>query len=396
PIVRGEGVNLIAENGDSYLDAVSSWWVNIHGHSNKHIAEKVAEQLHCLEHVIFAGFTHPQAVILAERLLRILPEGQEKIFYSDNGSTAVEVSLKMSLQYWSNIGKPRKRVMAFKNAYHGDTFGAMAVSGKSVFNAVFDDLLFDVHFIDLPEAENLDALIREVKESGQEIACFIYEPLVQGSAGMLMYDATHMNHLLAACREQGILLIADEVMTGFGRTGTLFASDHINTKPDLTCLSKGLTGGFLPMGITSCTPAIYNAFLSADKSKTLYHGHSYTANPITCAAANASLDLLLDQTCEAARSMIAKRHTQFKEHIKDHPRVASVRQTGTILAIEWKVSSSGYTSPIRDLLYNFFMERHIILRPLGHIIYILPPYVITEAELDRIYAAIEEALAQIG
>lgn len=395
PIVRGEGVYIFDEDGKKYIDAVSSWWVNIHGHAHPYIAQKVAEQLNVLEHVIFAGFTHEPAVLLAERLLPVLPGKQEKVFYTDNGSTAVEVALKMCLQYWDNKGKPKTRILAFKNAYHGDTFGAMSVSGRSIFTDAFNSLLFDVDFIDLPDAENISDLISQISNL-TSTACFIFEPLILGSGGMLMYEAKYLDELIAACRKAGILIIADEVMTGFGRTGTYFACEKLNHKPDIICLSKGLTGGTMPLGITTCTDEIFDAFLSEDKLKTLYHGHSFTANPIACVASLASLDILLQEETLANIKRIEAKHALFLEEIKAHARVKAVRQTGTIIAIEWETGNeTSYLSNLRNLLYNFFLYKGIVLRPLGNIIYILPPYVISDTDLNYIYGAIKQALEEI-
>ncbi|RFZ94570.1 adenosylmethionine--8-amino-7-oxononanoate transaminase [Mucilaginibacter conchicola] len=396
PIVRGEGTCVFDEDGKKYIDAVSSWWVNIHGHSHPYIAQKVAEQLTRLEHVIFAGFTHPGAVELAERLLAILPDNQKKAFYSDNGSTAIEVAIKMCLQYWHNKGEQRTKILAFKNAYHGDTFGAMSVSGRSAFTAAFDSLLFEVEFIDLPTDDNVDSLKSQISHLKSQLACFIFEPLVQGSAGMIMYEARHLETLMAHCKREGVLLIDDEVFTGFGRTGKPFACNHVQTQPDIMCFSKGLTGGTMAFGLTTCTQEIYNAFLSDDKMKTLFHGHSYTANPVACAASLASLDLFLDTATQQNIDKIVARHEAFAEKIKDHKRIATYRQTGTILAMEWETgNNTSYFSNLRDKLYHFFLDKGIILRPLGNIIYILPPYCITDAELDYIYAAIEQALDTI-
>jgi adenosylmethionine-8-amino-7-oxononanoate aminotransferase len=393
PIVRGEGVYLIAEDGKKYIDAVSSWWVNIHGHSHPHIAQKVAEQLRTLEHVIFAGFTHPGAIELAERLLNILPSGQSKVFYSDNGSTAVEVALKMCFQYHNNLGDPRTKVLAFNNSYHGDTFGAMAVSSRSAFTRPFEKLLFDVEFIDVPNAGNIEQLKGQISELASDLAAFIFEPLVQGAGGMLMYEAKYLNELIMHCKKIGILTIADEVMTGFGRTGKLFASDHLSEQADLMCFSKGLTGGTMALGITTCTSEIYNAFLSDDKLKTLFHGHSFTANPVACSAALASMDILLSKETGSSIDMITQSHRDFLIKIKDHPRLKNIRQTGTILAMEWVTSAeTSYFNNLRDNLYNFFLDQGIILRPLGNILYILPPYCIKSEQLQYIYAKIEEAL----
>lgn len=395
PIVRGEGVHLIAEDGTRYIDAVSSWWVNIHGHAHPYIAAKVSEQLSTLEHVIFAGFTHPTAVELAERLLEILPNNQKRVFYSDNGSTAVEVALKMCFQYWSNQGNPRTRVLAFHDSYHGDTFGAMAVSARSAFTKPFEQFLFDVEFIDLPNAENIHQLTDHISTLSPQLSAFIFEPLIQGAGGMNMYQARYLNQLLAHCRKEGILTIADEVMTGFGRTGKLFASDHLTEQPDLMCFSKGITGGTMALGLTTCAAKIYDAFLSADKLKTLFHGHSFTANPVTCSAALASLDLLLKRETLADISRIEEQHRHFASRIAQHPKLRSVRQTGTVIAIEWETGdNTSYFNSLRDQLYNFFLQEGILLRPLGNIIYIMPPYCITNEQLEYIYQKIEQALEQ--
>src|SRR6201996_5469142 len=340
PIVRGEGACLYDEDGKRYIDAVSSWWVNIHGHANPYIAQKVAEQLTKLEHVIFAGFTHPTAVELAERLLAILPDNQQKVFYSDNGSTAVEVAIKMCLQYWHNQGKGRTKILAFKNAYHGDTFGAMAVSGRSAFTAAFDQLLFEVEFIDLPNKENIQYLKSQISNLKSDTACFIFEPLVQGAGGMLMYEAAHLNALMAHCRKEGVLMIADEVFTGFGRTGKRFACYHVEQQPDIMCFSKGLTGGTMALGLTTCTQQVFDAFLSDDRLKTLFHGHSYTANPVACSAGLASLDLFLDPSTQENIDRIIASHKQFALKIKDHPKIRTTRQTGTILAMEWETGAN--------------------------------------------------------
>ncbi len=397
PIVRGEGVYLIDEQGNRYIDAVSSWWVNIHGHANAHIAAKVSAQLSQLEHVIFAGFTHEPAVLLAERLLPLLPGLQEKVFYSDNGSTAVEVALKMCLQYWSNSGKKsKKKILAFKDAYHGDTFGAMSVSGRSIFTNPFNELLFDVEFIDLPNKDNISYLKSQISHLKSDLACFIFEPLILGAGGMQMYEANYLDELIGTCQENEVLCIADEVMTGFGRTGTYFACEQLGNRPDLFCLSKGLTGGTMPLGITTCNHKIFEAFLSDDKLKTLYHGHSFTANPVACAASLASLDILLDPKTLANIKRIAEQHALFSARISSHPKVKTSRQTGTIVAIEWETGeSTTYLSSLRDKLYTYFLNKGIVLRPLGNIVYILPPYIITNEELAYIYSTIITALDEI-
>lgn len=394
-IKRGEGAYLIDEQGNRYLDAVSSWWVNLHGHSHPYIAARVSEQLRSMEHCMFAGFTHEPAVALAERLLQILPGPMNRIFYSDNGSTAVEVAIKMALQYFINTGNPRKRIVALENAYHGDTFGAMAVSGRSVFNATFSDYLFDVSFVPFPypgkEAESVAAL-RRLLAAG-DVAAFIVEPLIQGSAGMYMYSAEVLEQFFALCKEHGTLIIDDEVMTGFGRTGPLFAADRLATGPDMVCLSKGLTGGTMPMGITAATSKIFDAFWDDDRSRMLYHGHSFTANATSCAASLASLDLLLADSCTEARGMIETEHTGFAAVMRKHPLVADVRHTGTIIALEINAGTTSYHSNIRDRMYRYFLSRNVILRPLGNIVYILPPYCITKEELQYIYSCITDFLS---
>jgi adenosylmethionine-8-amino-7-oxononanoate aminotransferase len=396
-IVKGEEVYLIDEDGNRYIDAISSWWVNLHGHSHPYIAQKVSEQVAVLEHCIFAGFTHEPAVRLAERLLDILPDGIKKIFYSDNGSTAVEVAIKMALQYWKNKGVGRKKIIALQNAYHGDTFGAMAVSGRSVFTEAFTDYLFEVEFIPFPGRDDSAgslAFLERLLQAG-DVAAFIIEPLVQGSAGMQMYDADTLELYFRLCRKYHAIIIADEVMTGFGRTGPLFACDYILTPPDIVCLSKGLTGGAMPMGITAATQDIFDAFYDDDHTKMLYHGHSYTANPTICAAALASLDLLQLDSCTESRKRIIQTHASFAEVIKDHPMVADVRQTGTILAIEIQTDTPSYHNALRDMVYHFFLDKKIVLRPLGNIIYILPPYCINDGQLKYIYSCIIELMDQL-
>ena len=394
PIVSAKGTYLYDEENRRYIDAVSSWWVIIHGHSHPYIVEKVVAQLHQLDQVIFAGFTHQPAIELGEKLLSILPANQQKVFYTDNGSTAIEVALKMCLQYWFNKGIKRKKVITFYNGYHGDTFGAMSVSGRNAWTAPFDSFLFEVIFIDTPTAGNIESLKETIALHANDLACFIYEPLVQGSAGMLMYGALELDELMAHCRQHQVLMIQDEVFTGFGRTGKNFATDHLITQPDLMCFSKGLTGGTMPLGITTCTAEIHQAFLSENKLKTLFHGHSFTANPLACTAALASIELLLDSVTQDSIHQISNRHREFTLKIHAHPKVKDVRQCGTILAIEWETGSgTSYFSDLRNVLYDFFLEKGILMRPLGNVIYILPPYCISDQDLSYIYNTIEEALS---
>ncbi|QMW02715.1 adenosylmethionine--8-amino-7-oxononanoate transaminase [Spirosoma foliorum] len=395
PIVRGQGSVLYSADGREYLDMISSWWVNLHGHAHPYIAQRVAEQLQILEHVIFADFTHPTAVELAERLLAILPQNQSRVFYSDNGSTAVEVALKMAFQYWHNLGKPRRKVVAFENAYHGDTFGAMAVSGRSAFTAPFTPFLFDVEYIPVPVAGQEEAVLQQAATLfTDEVAAFIVEPLVQGSGGMNMYEPTALDKLFQLARQHGSLIIADEVMTGFGRTGRLFASDHLQENPDLMCLSKGLTGGTMALGVTTCTQAIYDAFLSDDKFKTLFHGHSFTANPLACTAALASMDLLLQDETQANIQRISQKHTEFAKQLTTYSTVDTIRQHGTLLAFDLKAGEqTSYFNSIRDTAYNFLLESGILMRPLGNVLYLMPPYCTTDEQLAYTYFQISK-LAQ--
>ncbi|PWT71840.1 MAG: adenosylmethionine--8-amino-7-oxononanoate transaminase [Bacteroidetes bacterium] len=393
PIVRASGALLYDETGNGYVDAISSWWVNLHGHAHPFIAEKIYEQAQKLEHVIFTGFTHEPAVLLAERLLAILPGTFSKVFYSDNGSTAVEVAIKMAIQYWKNMEKTngkktrRKKILAFNHAYHGDTFGAMSVSSRSAFTQSFTDYLFEVAFIDPPTNENIDELKSFIQNDSDEIACIIYEPLLQAAGGMLIYEAACLDSLLEAAKSFDIIRIADEVLTGFGRTGKLFAGDYLRSKADIVCLSKGLTGGTMAMGVTACTAKIFNAFFDDDRSKTFFHGHSFTANPIACAAALASLDLLEREDCKERIDKIGARHSAFvKEFNRVQPHEAErVRQLGTVLAFDLKDIETGYMSQLSKMVTANAMRNGIYLRPLGNTVYIMPPYCIEDQQLDKLY-----------
>ncbi|MBK6523574.1 MAG: adenosylmethionine--8-amino-7-oxononanoate transaminase [Bacteroidia bacterium] len=394
-ITKAEGLYLYDDKGSKIMDAISSWWVNLHGHSHPYISKKVSEQLFSFEHIPFADFTHQPAIELAERLLGHLPNNQSKIFYSDNGSTAVEVALKMTLQYWHNKGEPKNTFIALENAYHGDTFGGMSVGARNVFNSAFENQLFNVAHIPIPTKENLEQ-IKEVIGQWKEnhsIAGFIFEPLVQGAAGMMMYDGETLDELIAFCKQNEIITIADEVMTGFGRTGKFFATDHLNNKPDIIGLSKGLTGGYLPLGVTSCAQFIYDAYISDDKTKTFFHGHSYTANATACAAALASLDLMEKRETLDQIQMIEKEHLSFLNEIKDHKACKDIRVKGTILAIELKTEGeTHYLNTISEKINSYFLNKGILLRPLGNVFYVLPPYCITKDELQYIYKNIKEFL----
>ena len=323
-VVWAEGSFLYTADGRSIYDAISSWWVILHGHCHPYLIAKVQEQLTRLEQVIFAGFTHQTAVTLAERVLALVPPGFGKVFYSDNGSTAVEVALKMSLKYWANLGQDKKRILAFHEAYHGDTFGAMAVSERGPFTSTFSSHLFPVDFIDPPlrnaERGRSLAQMEAILSKSQDYAAFIFEPMVQGSGGMLMHDANELSQLIKLAQEHNVLCIADEVMTGFGRTGKLFACEYLSQQPDIMCLAKGLTGGTLPLAMTLCKETIFEAFLADDRAKALFHGHSFTANPIACAAALASLDLLMKKDSKEGRKRIADHHRNFCATIVEDPQ----------------------------------------------------------------------------
>lgn len=386
-IVKGKGSLLFDEKGNQYIDAISSWWVNLHGHAHPYIAEKIYQQALELEQVIFAGFTHQPAVELAERLLGILPGHFSRIFYSDNGSTATEVALKMAIQYWwNNHQQQRNKIIAFKNSYHGDTFGAMSVSDRSVFTLAFHDLLFDVVFLDTPTPENISELKIIMQHHAEYTAAFIYEPLVQGAGGMNMYDASLLNELLNTAKLNDIICIADEVMTGFGRTGKFFASEHMHKQPDIICLSKGLTGGTMALGVTACSNKIYQAFVDDDALKTFFHGHSFTANPLACTAALASLDLLMREECLQQIEKISAAHLALAENLKNNNlSFKDIRCLGTILAFEIDEGKKEYLNQISTVITRKALDNGMYIRPLGNTVYIMPPYCITDDELVTIY-----------
>ncbi len=398
-LVRGEGTYFYDAEGNKLLDAISSWWVNLHGHCHPYISQKVTEQLNTLEHAIFSSFTHEPAVTLAERLIGHLPKNQAKIFYSDNGSTAVEVGLKMVLQYWHNQGIQKKKFIAFENAYHGDTFGGMSVGARNVFNNAFENLLFDVIHIPLPDADNIEQLKDTLHNwfiNHNDIAGFIFEPLVQGAAGMLMYEAQHLAELIKVCKEHKVVCIADEVMTGFGRTGEFFASNYLTQQPDIICLSKGLTGGYMPLGVTSCAQFIYDSCVSDDKTQTFFHGHSYTANPTACVAALASLDLMEKTETWTQIRMISELHIEFVKKHNHRQTLKNLRCKGTILALEINTKEhTHYLNHASETIASYFLKNGIIVRPLGNILYLIPPYCITEMELKEVYGVMERFLDQL-
>ncbi|MDN5199871.1 adenosylmethionine--8-amino-7-oxononanoate transaminase [Fulvivirgaceae bacterium BMA10] len=397
-VKSGKGIYLTLEDGREIIDAISSWWVNIHGHANEYIAQAIAKQALQLEHVIFGGFTHEPAIKLAENVLSVLPPGQNKVFYSDNGSTAVEVGLKMAMQYWYNRGITKKKVIAIRGAYHGDTFGAMSVGERGGFTAAFSPYLFEVNFIDFPTSANQDEVYQQFEAivESEEVGAFIFEPLLQGSGGMRVYDHVFLDKLIKKAKEKNVVCIADEVMTGFGRTGKWFASDYLENKPDIFCLSKGLTGGTMALGATSCSSEIVRAFESEDVMKTFFHGHSFTANPIACACANASFELLSKKSCWENIQRIQDSQLRFKEQMTGHPNIRDIRVCGTVCAIELDFKGqTSYFNKSRNHIYNYFLEKNILLRPLGNVIYVMPPYIIEERELEEIHNAIGEFLDTI-
>lgn len=417
-IERGEGAYLYTSDGRKLLDAISSWWVNLHGHGHPLIASAIAEQARKLEHVVFAGFTHEPAEELSRRLLRVLPPGLEHIFFSDDGSTAVEVALKMAVQYWQNIGQPgKKRFIALEHAYHGDTAGAMSVGADSPFVAAFGDLRFPVwrapsaYCFRCPvgktrascEIDCLGPLARLLEEHHEQVAAVIAEPLLQGAGGMIVHPVEFLKGIRELTSKYGVLLIADEVLTGFGRCGRMFACELAGPPgkggqgmtPDIMCLSKGLTGGFLPLAATVATRSIHESFCAPDRRRTFFHGHSYTANPLGCAAAIASLKIFDSEPVFERIAAIERVHRERAPALREHPAVGDVRMIGTVAAIELREEDPGYFSSVRPFLYDFYLRRGVLLRPLGNVVYILPPYVITAEELHGVYDVIAESLDRL-
>lgn len=398
PIKKADGVYLYTEDNRKILDAISSWWVNIHGHSNPEIAEAIYQQAKSLDHIIFSGFTHEPAVELAEKVLQLMPSNHEKVFFSDNGSTAVEISLKIAIQYFKNIGKKKAKIIAIEGAYHGDTFGNMSLAGKSAFYSPFHDYLFEVVQLPFPTEDNESEVIELFQNTAKngDVCAFVFEPLIQGASGMRVYSASILSKLLAISEENEIVTIADEVMTGFGRTGKNFAFDHLSNKPDIVALSKGLTGGILPLALTSCSSKIVEAFRNNDADKTFWHGHSFTGNPISCACALKSMEIFLRKETQDNIARIQNSHKNIKERFLNHPKIQNVYHIGTILSISIKTGTeTGYFNSLREFLYDFFLKRNVLLRPLGNTVYIIPPYIITNEELEIIYKYIFDALDEI-
>jgi adenosylmethionine-8-amino-7-oxononanoate aminotransferase len=390
-IARGEGAWLETVDGKRILDAISSWWVITHGHRHPAIMAAIKAQADQLDQVIFAGFTHQPAEDVARDLIAIAPQGLAHVFYSDSGSTAVEVALKMALGFWRNQNNPRRRILALEHAYHGDTIGTMSAGARGVFNAAYAPLLFDVERVPFPshgrEQETLDAL----KRLAPGAAALIVEPLILGAGGMLTYDAGILAKMREICAEHETLFIADEVMTGFGRTGTLFACEQAGIAPDILCLAKGLTGGAVPLAATLCTSEIFDAHYSADRAHTFFHSSSFTANPLACAAARANLQIWAQENIREKIAELARLQAQMLAPFRNDARFSEVRQMGTITALDLKVSDPGYLAGLGPELARFFLERGILLRPLGNTIYVLPPYCITPDELSAVYREIDKA-----
>jgi adenosylmethionine-8-amino-7-oxononanoate aminotransferase len=397
-IAKGEGAWLETADGRRLLDAISSWWVVTHGHRHPRIVAAIKAQADRLDQVIFAGFTHEPAERLAEKLVAIAPKGLSHVFYSDSGSTAVEVGLKMALGTFRNRGTPRPTIIALEHGYHGDTVGGMSAGGRGLFSAAYEPLLFDVARIPFPaagaEQTTLDAL--EAACRTQQAAALIVEPLILGAGGMLTYEPAVLAEMRRITAAHDVLFIADEVMTGWGRTGTLFACEQAGITPDILCLAKGLTGGSLPLAATLCTPEIFEAHLSPDRTKTFFHSSSFTANPIACAAALANLEIWETEPVAERIADLARRHAERIGALASQPHVARVRHLGTIAAFDLEVGDGGYLSAMGPRLQAFFLERGLLLRPLGNTVYLMPPYCITGPELDLAYDAILAATTSLS
>ena len=393
PITKAKGALLYDENGKAYIDGISSWYTAMYGHCNDYILQKVSEQMQNLDQIVFAGFTHRPAIELSEKLIEILPANQQKIFFSDNGSTANEVAIKMALQYHFNRGEKRNTIIAFEDGFHGDTFGAMSASGLSVYNGPFEDFFIDVKRIPTPNHRSINEVENKLWSiiKDNEVAAFIYEPLVQGANAMHMFDASLLDKILKICKDNGVVLIADEVMTGFGKTGKNFASEYMAQHPDIISLSKALTAGFVPMGVTSCTQSIYDAFLDDSIGKAFFHAHTYSANPIACAVAIAAIELLNSKEIQDSINRIINSHREFNKKVIKYTKVKTTRQLGVIYALDLDIEMDRYGKK-RYEIFNHFMEAGVYLRPLGNTIYILAPYVTTEDELNIIYTSIFKLL----
>lgn len=397
-IARAEGAALYTRDGRRIIDAISSWWVTTHGHGHPRIMAAIAEQAATLDQIIFAGFTHEPAETLAAALVAMMPRPLDHVFFSDSGSTSVEVALKMALGYWLNRGEPRHKIIVMEHSYHGDTIGTMSVGARGVFTRAYQPMLFDVEAVPFPELGHeqatLDALERACARG--DTAAFIVEPLVLGAGGMLMYSPDCLAEMRAICTRHNVLFIADEVMTGWGRTGTLLACEQAGVVPDILCLSKGLTGGSLPLAVTMASPAIFDAHYSTDRAQQFFHSSSYTANPIACAAANANLAIWREEPVLERVALLASRQEEGLKRLATLPSIAAARQIGTIIALEIEAQKSGYLSEIGPALYTRFMRQDLLLRPLGNTVYIMPPYCIVPEYLDALYTAIGEIASELA
>lgn len=416
PIIidRGEGVYLYDIDGKRYLDAVSSWWVNLFGHSNKRINQAITRQLNKLEHVIFANFSHKPAIELAERMVKLAPQGLAKVFFSDDGSTAVEVALKISFQYFQQSGKLNKqKFVAIKDSYHGETLGAMAVNNIDLYSKIYKPMLMNTFKVEGPDcyrckyglkretcqAECFELMEKCLEENHQEIAGAIIEPMVQAAAGMKIYSAVYLKKLRKACDDYDIHLIADEIAVGFGRTGKMWACEHAGVAPDIMCFSKGLTAGYLPLGLTLTTDKIYQAFYDEYTSlKAFLDSHSYTGNPITCALANETLNIFKDENILEKNELKAKLISKkIEELLLDHPHIDGFRQTGMISAIELvkdKKTKEGFDwqQRVGYQIYQIALKHGVLLRPLGNVMYFLPPYIINEDQIDHMIRAARKSV----
>ena len=395
----GSGAYLFARQGKHerrIIDAISSWWVITHGHCHPKIVHAVQQQAATLDQVIFAGFTHGPAEEVADKLLDMCEDNLSRVFFSDSGSTAVEVALKMAIGFWEHTGRPRRKIIALEGGYHGDTFGGMSAGSRSVYNKLYEPFLFEVEHIPFPghdhEGACFEALENVLKDNKDDVAAFIFEPLIQGAGGMRVYSPDVLKALCEMCKAHDVLLIADEVMTGFGRTGTMFACEQAGVAPDFVCVSKGLTGGFLPLGATLCTEEIYKAFYHKDKAKMFFHSSSFTGNPLACAAALASLEVWESEPVLDRIEEISRAHAHASLGFAGRSDVENVRQKGTILAMDVRAEAKGYLSEVQPRLYDAFLARNVLLRPLGNTVYILPPYCVTQKDLEEIYECINFAL----
>ncbi len=378
------------------IDAISSWWVITHGHCHPEIIHAVQQQAGALDQVIFAGFTHEPAEMLAENLISVTGDRLEHLFLSDSGSTAVEVALKMAIGFWDHSGKPRRKIIALEGGYHGDTFGTMSIGGRSVYHKLYEPYMFEVEHIPFPsngnEAQTFTALEKILNDNQDNVAAFVFEPLLQAAGGMRVYSSDVLKTMADMCRAHDVLLIADEVMTGFGRTGSMFACQQSDFVPDLMCMSKGLTGGFLPLGATLCSKEIYDAFYDKDKAKMCFHSSSFMGNPLACAAANASLNIWQDGGVQDKIDNIAKEHAHAACKFAQRKDVTNIRQKGTMLAMDLVVEDGGYLSEIQPKLYDYFVSHGVLLRPLGNTVYIMPPYCVSDDDLGAVYDVINSAL----